>query len=85
MYKTYIVLVRVDITNLHRRNVESIRGMVIPKDTQIHTGVCELLGLKTHKYGVEVYPLDEFVEAVNDQECDDLTGSFTTYVYKEAE
>lgn len=84
MYKTYIVLVRVDL-NVHRRTVESIQGMVIPKDTPLHAGVCELLGVEKKRYMVEVYPLDEFVNAINDQECDDLTGTFTTYVYKESE
>lgn len=84
MYKTYIVLVRVDL-NVHRRTVEGVQGIVIPKYKQIHAGVCELLGVEKNRYMVEVYPLDEFVNAINDQECDDLTGTFTTYVYKESE
>lgn len=83
MYKTYIVVVRVDVTDLDRRDVESITGLVVPADKQVHTGVCELLKLKEPSSGVEVFELDDFATAINDQECDDLTACWVSYVYKE--
>lgn len=83
MYKTYIVVVRVDVTDLDRRDVESITGLVIPADKPIHTGVCERLHLKEPDPGVEVFELDDFTTAVNDQECDNLTDCWVSYVYKE--
>lgn len=83
MYKTYIVVVRVGVSDLHRRDVESISGLVIPADKPIHTGVCERLHLNKPDPGVEVYELDEFITAINDQDRDNLTDSWVSYVYKE--
>ena len=85
MYKTYIVVVRVDVVDLDRRDVESITGLVAPADKPVHTGVCELLKLKEPSSGVEVFELDDFTTIVNDQECDDFTAYWVSYVYKETE
>lgn len=85
MYKIYIVVVRVDATDLDRRDVESITGLVVPTDKPVHTGVCELLKLKEPSSGVEVFELDDFTTAVNDQECDEFTAYWISYVYKETE
>ena len=85
MYKTYIVVVRVDVVDLDRRDVESITGLVAPADKPEHTGVCELLKLKEPSSGVEVFELDDFTTVVNDQECDDFTACWVSYVYKETE
>lgn len=85
MYKPYIVVVRVDVTGLDHRDVKSISGLVVPADKPVHTGVCELLKLKEPSSGVEVFELDDFTTAVNDQECDDFTAYWISYVYKETE
>ena len=85
MYKTYIVVVRVDVVDLDRRDVESITGLVVPADKPVHTGVCELLKLKEPSSGVEVFELDDFTTIVNDKECDDFTAYWVSYVYKETE
>ena len=85
MYKTYIVVVRVDVAGLDRRDVESITGLVVPADKPVHTGVCELLKLREPSSGVEVFELYDFTTVVNNQACDDFTACWVSYVYKETE